>query len=66
MRIHERRTSMENIQYAFITKDGVQHPFNAQGAANVFDATFELASSIMHGDITVEPDNVVAIMDIPG
>lgn len=56
---------MENIQYAYITKDGVQHPFNAQGAANVFDAAFELASSIMHKDIEVDPDTIVAIMDIP-
>lgn len=56
----------ENIQYAYITADGVQHPFNAQGAANVFDATFELASSIMHGDIKIDPDTIVAIMDIPG
>ena len=57
---------MENIQYGYITKDGTTHEFNAQGAANVFDATFELASSIMHHDIEVDPDNIVAVVDLPG
>ena len=57
---------MENLQYGYITKDGITHPFNAQGAANVFDAAFELASSIMHKDIDVDPDTIVAIIDIPG
>ena len=56
---------MENLQYGYITKDGITHPFNAQGAANVFDAAFELASSIMHKDIEVDPDTIVAIMDLP-
>ena len=56
---------MENLQYGYITKDGVTHPFNAQGAANVFDAAFELASSIMHGDIQIDSDTIVAIMDLP-
>ena len=56
---------MENIQYAYITKDGVTHPFNAQGASNVFDAAFELASSIMHHDLEIDPDNIVAIVDLP-
>ena len=57
---------MENLQYGYITKDGITHPFNAQGAANVFAAAFELASSIMHKDIDVDPDTIVAIIDIPG
>ena len=56
---------MENLQYGYITKDGITHPFNAQGAANVFDAAFELTSSIMHKDIDVDPDTIVAIMDLP-
>lgn len=57
---------MENIQFAFITTDGVKHPFNVQGAKNVIDATFELASSIMHRDIEIDPDEIIGIMDIPG
>lgn len=56
---------MENIQYGYVTVDGVIHAFNAQGARNVFDAAFELASSIMHGDITIDIDTIVAIVDIP-
>ena len=57
---------MENIQFAYVTKDGVTHRFNTRGAINVFDAAHELSSSIMHGDIKVDPDTIVAIVDIPG
>ena len=56
----------ENIQFAYITKDGEKHPLNIAGVRNVLDAAFEIASSLLHGDLDVHPDEIVAIVDIPG
>jgi len=56
----------ENIQFAYVTKDGVEHQINVDGVRNIFDAVFELTSSIMHGDLDINPDDIVKIVDIPG
>lgn len=57
---------MENIKYAFETSDGAVHEINVSGARNLIDAVFELASSIMHGDLSVDPDEIVKFIDIAG
>ena len=56
----------ENIRYVFKTKDGEEHGISVSGAANLMDAIFEVASSIMHGELDVNVDDIVAFMDIPG
>lgn len=55
----------ENIKFAYVTKDGAVHPSNISGVCNVIDAAFELASSIMHGDLMVDPDDIIKIIDLP-
>ena len=56
----------ENIRYVFKTKDGETHEISVSGAANLMDAIFEVASSIMHGELDVNVDDIIAFMDIPG
>lgn len=56
----------QNIQFAFITKDGVKHPVNIAGVTSVLDAAFEIASSILNGDLKIDPKDIVQIIDIPG
>lgn len=56
----------QNIQFAFVTKDGVEHPVNIAGVCNILDAAFEIASSILNGDLDVAPQDIVKIIDIPG
>ena len=56
----------ENIRYIFKTKDGEKHEISVSGAANLMDAVLEVASSIMHGELDVNVDDIVAFMDIPG
>ena len=55
----------ENICFAYETKDGTVHKLNIDGVRNVLDAAFEIASSILHGDLQVDPDDIVKILDIP-
>ena len=56
----------ENIRFALELKDGTQRGFNVQGAGNLIDAVFEVASSIMHGDTDYTADDIVKFIDIPG
>ena len=56
----------QNLQFAFVTKDGVEHPVNIAGVCNILDAAFEIASSILNGDLDVAPQDIVKIVDIPG
>ena len=56
----------QNIQFAFVTNDGVEHPVNIAGVCNILDAAFEIASSILNGDLDVAPQDIVKIIDIPG
>ena len=55
----------ENIQFAFVTKDGTEHRLNVQ-ATTIFQAAFEILESIAVGDLTVDPKDIVKIIDIPG
>lgn len=57
---------MENIRFTFTTKDGTVHPVNIAGVRNVLDAAFEIASSILNGDLGIEPEEIVQITDVPG
>ena len=56
----------ENIRFTFTTKDGTVHPVNIAGVCNVLDAAFEIASSILNGDLGIEPEEIVQITDVPG
>jgi hypothetical protein len=62
----EEENVKENIRFAYVLKDGTVVPIQVSGVCNVIDAVFELASSIMHGDLDVDPDNIIKIVDIPG
>ena len=55
----------ENIQFAFVTKDGAEHLLNVQ-STTIFQAAFEILESIAVGDLTVDPKDIVKIIDIPG
>ena len=56
----------QNIQFAFVTKDGQEHAINVAGVCTILDAAFEIASSILNGDLKVDPSDIVKIVDIPG
>lgn len=56
----------ENIQFAYETRDGSIHSVNIAGVHTILDAAFEIASSILNGDLGVDPSDIVKIMDIPG
>lgn len=61
----------ENIRFAYVTTDGKEHKLNVGGVQNIIDAAFEIASSIMHGDLEddgkkITADDIVKIIDIPG
>ncbi|MBO6269446.1 MAG: hypothetical protein J6N19_09940 [Clostridium sp.] len=55
----------ENIQFAFVTKDGFEHRLNVP-ATTIFQAAFEILESIAVGDLAVDPKDIVKIIDIPG
>jgi hypothetical protein len=57
---------MENIRFAFETKDGVVHPINVSGVNNIIGAALELAQSFVDGAMDIAPEDIVKIMDIPG
>ena len=62
---------MENIQYACRTRDGEIHELNIRGAANITEAIFEFATSLMHGEIELDGkhytvDDIAGYLDIPG
>lgn len=57
---------MENIQFSFVTRDGQEHPVNIAGVNTVLDAAFEIASSILNGDLNVNPADIICIKDIEG
>lgn len=57
---------MGNIVFAYVTKDGVEHPVNVAGVCTVLDAAMEIVSSILNGDLKIDPADIVAIKDIPG
>ena len=57
---------MENIRFAYVTRDGETHTCNIAGVNSILDAAFEIASSILNGDLDVDPKDIVKIVDIPG
>ena len=57
---------MENIRFAFTTKDGKEHEVNVAGVNTILDAAFEIASSILNGDLEIKPEDIIAIDDIAG
>ena len=56
----------ENIRFTFETKDGKVHPVNIDGVCSILDAAAEIASSILNGDLNIEPEDIVQITDVPG
>ena len=56
----------ENIQFAYKIRDGEVRIINVAGVRTILDAAFELASSIMNGDLDIDPADIVQITDIPG
>jgi hypothetical protein len=56
----------QNIRFVYVTRDGVEHPVNIAGVNSILDAAFEIASSIMNGDLRIDPRDIVKIIDIPG
>ena len=56
----------ENIRFAFKTRDGIIHPVNIDGVCTIIDAVFETASSILNGDLKIDPKDIVAFIDVPG
>ena len=56
----------ENIQFAYVTKDGTVHPINVAGVNNIIGAALELAQSFVDGAMDISPDDIICIKDIPG
>lgn len=56
----------ENIQFAYVTKDGDVHPINVAGVNNIIGAALELAQSFVDGAMDIAPEEIVKIIDIPG
>ena len=56
---------MENIKYAYETKDGVMHPINVAGVNNIIGAALELAQSFVDGAMECAPEDIVRIIDLP-
>ena len=56
----------QNVQFLFVTKDGTPHQINVAGVNSILDAAFEIASSILNGDLKIDPKDIVRIEDIPG
>ena len=55
----------ENVQFMAVLKDGTEFKWNSK-ATTIFQAAFELLESIAIGDLDVQPEDVVKIIDIPG
>ena len=55
----------ENIQFKAVLKDGTEIPINVR-STTIFQAAFEILESIAVGDLTVDPKDIVKIIDIPG
>lgn len=56
---------MENIQFAFVLKDGTEIPLNVK-STTIFQAASETLEAIALGDLKIDPRDVVKIIDIPG
>ena len=56
----------ENVQFAYVTKDGTVHPINVAGVNNIIGAALELAQSFVDGAMDINPVDIICIKDIPG
>ena len=56
----------QNIQFEVELKDGTIYRYNIDGVVTIIDAAFEIASSLLNGDLSYQPGDIVAIRDIPG
>lgn len=55
----------ENIQFKAVLKDGTEIPINVR-STTIFQAAFEILESIAVGDLRVDPQDIIKIVDIPG
>jgi len=55
----------ENIQFKAVLKDGTEIPINVR-STTIFQAAFEILESIAVGDLKVDPQDIIKIVDIPG
>ena len=55
----------ENIQFKAVLKDGTEIPVNVR-STTIFQAAFEILESIAVGDLKVDPQDIIKIVDIPG
>lgn len=55
----------ENIQFKAVLKDGTEIPVNVR-STTIFQAAFEILESIAVGDLKINPEDIVKIVDIPG
>lgn len=55
----------ENIQFKAVLKDGTEIPINVR-STTIFQAAFETLESIAVGDLKVDPQDIIKIVDIPG
>ena len=56
----------ENIQFAYVTRDGTIHHVNIAGVCTILDAAYEIASSALNGELEVDPKDIFQIIDIRG
>jgi len=55
----------ENIQFKAVLKNGTEIPINVR-STTIFQAAFEILESIAVGDLKVDPQDIIKIVDIPG
>ena len=55
----------ENIQFKAVLKDGTEIPINVR-STTIFQAAFEILESIAVGDLKVDPQDIIKIVDIHG
>lgn len=56
----------ENVQFAYVTRDGAVHPINVDGVQDILDAADEIGQSIKNGDLKIDPKDIIKIIDTPG
>jgi hypothetical protein len=55
----------ENVQFAYVTRDGAVHPINVDGVQDILDAADEIGQSIKNGDLKIDPKDIIKIIDTP-
>ena len=62
----EENIKEENIKFTVELKDGTVYSYDIAGVNNIIGAAFEIASSLMDGDLSYSANDILAIRDIPG